>query len=369
MTSRSEPSPRPGIMSIKPYVGGASAVDGKTRVVKLASNEGAFGPSPKAVTAMTKAAEAMHRYPDGGSVALRDAIAKLHGLDADMIVCGAGSDELLSLLAQAYAGPGDEVIYSEHGFLMYPIAARAVGADPVSVPEKNLTADVDGILAAVTERTKIVFLANPNNPTGTYVDGDELARLHAGLPDNVILVLDAAYAEFVDTHDYDPGVQLVRTTANVVMTRTFSKLYALGGVRLGWAFCPKPIADVLNRVRGPFNVSAMAQVAGLAALKDRAHAEKTRTHTIDWRGRATQRLRGMGLELTDSQGNFVLARFPGGAPEADACDAFLKEAGIIVRRMGGYGLPDCLRISIGTAEEMETMMDAIERFLKEGGTP
>lgn len=365
---RSGPNPRPGILSIEPYVGGASLIEGKTRIIKLASNESPFGPSPKAIEAAARVGETMHRYPDGGSIDLRQALGKLHRLDPDLIVCGAGSDELLSLLAHAYAGPGDEVIHSEHGFLVYPIAARAAGAEPVSVAEKNLTTDVDGILAAVTERTKIVFLANPNNPTGTYIGGDALARLHAGLPASVLLVIDAAYAEFVDENDYDPGMSLVRTAKNVVMTRTFSKLYGLGGMRLGWAFCSKDIADVLNRVRGPFNVSSTAQATGLAALEDHAHAEKTRAHTIDWRGRVSQRLRGLGLDLTDSQGNFVLARFPGGKTQADACDAFLKKHGIIVRRMGAYGLPDALRISIGTDLEMETTMDTIERFLKEGAS-
>jgi len=361
------PAPRPGVMEIEAYAGGASSVAGQDRVIKLSSNEGAFGPSAKAVAAARAAAETMHRYPDGSASAVREAIAKAHTLDASRIICGAGSDELISLLCYTYAGAGDEVIYTEHGFLMYPIAAKAAGATPVAVPEADLTADVDAILGAVTKKTRIVFLANPNNPTGTYLGRSEMARLRDGLRADILLVIDAAYAEFVDADDYDAGVELVDAgigkNENVVMTRTFSKIYALGGLRLGWAYAPPAIADVLNRVRGPFNVSSLAQAAGVAAMEDAAFVAKCRAHTIDWRARLTQRLRGMGLAVPASQGNFLLARFPGGRDQAAAADAFLKENGIIVRAMDGYGLPDCLRISIGTDEEMDALGDTLARFM------
>ncbi|MCH7865862.1 MAG: aminotransferase class I/II-fold pyridoxal phosphate-dependent enzyme, partial [Proteobacteria bacterium] len=278
------PNPRPGIMDIDPYVGGESSLAGREQedLVKLSSNEGAFGPSPKAVTAYNETAAELHRYPDGSCGALRQAIGSLHGMEAAHIVCGAGSDELIGLLCQAYAGPGDEVLYSEHGFLMYPIAAKAAGATPVWAPEKDLTADVDALLARVNDHTRLLFLANPNNPTGSYLPGDELWRLRRGLNQDVILVIDAAYAEYVTHEDYSPGIDLVDGGDNVVMTRTFSKIYGLGGARLGWAYCPAAVADVLNRMRGPFNVSAPAMAAGLAALGDVTFTDKARAHNQTW---------------------------------------------------------------------------------------
>ena len=279
MTQSNGPAPRPGILDIAPYVGGEHAGH-----IRLASNEGALGPSPRAMEAYQRVAGELHRYPDGGSKDLRNAIAKRFGLDAERIVCGAGSDELISLLIRAYAGPGDEVLYPEHGFLMYPIGAKSVGATPVKAPETNLTTDVDHLLAHVTPRTKLVFVANPNNPTGTYITAEEMARLHAGLPSNVVLVIDAAYAEYMNSNDYSAGQELVDRHPNVVMTRTFSKIFALGSLRLGWAYCPAGIADVLNRVRGPFNVSAAAQAAGVAAVEDAEFLERSRTHNEQWRG-------------------------------------------------------------------------------------
>ncbi|MGE5476614.1 MAG: histidinol-phosphate transaminase [Bacteroidales bacterium] len=361
------PSPRPGIMDIKPYVGGESAVAGVDRVLKLSSNEGALGPSPKAMTAVEAMAGEMHRYPDGGATRLRKALAARWGVDADRIVCGAGSDELLGLLVKAYAGPGDEVLYSQHGFLMYAIAAKACGATPVTAPETDLTANVDNLLAAVTAKTKIVFLANPNNPTGTYLPADEVKRLRAGLRDDILLVIDAAYAEFVSKNDYTPGVELVDSGNNTIMCRTFSKMYALGGMRLGWAYGPANIIDVLNRVRGPFNVSSAALVAGEAALEDTAFAELCKSHNDYWLGWITAELRKLGLTLTDSVGNFVLVQFPKQAgKDAAAADAFLRSRGIIVRAMGGYGLGDWLRISIGTGEENQLVVKAVAEFVGQG---
>ncbi len=356
---------QPGIMEIAPYVGGESAVDGIAEVIKLSSNEGALGPSPAAVEAYRQAAAVLHRYPDGHCVALREAIGHAHGLDPARIVCGAGSDEIIGLLCGAYAGQGDEVLYSEHGFLMYPIAALAAGARPVKAPETELTADVDSLLAHVTERTRIVFIANPNNPTGTYLSSDEMWRLRAGLPDSVLLVIDAAYAEYVGNNDYSTGADLVDGGANVVMTRTFSKIHALGGARLGWGYCPAAVADVLNRVRNPFNVGTPAQAAGRAAIRDMAFTEKSRVHNDTWLDWTKVRLRELGLAVPSSVGNFVLVRFPKDpGRDAEAADAFLKSRGIIVRRMASYGLPDSLRISIGLAEHMRATVEALAEFME-----
>jgi histidinol-phosphate aminotransferase len=351
-------------MDIVAYVGGEARIAGQDRAIKLASNESALGPSPAAMAALAAVTD-IHRYPDGSCRALRDALAAYHGLDAACIVCGAGSDELIGLLCRAYSGPGDEVLHTEHGFLMYAIAARTAGATPVAVPEARLTADVDAILARVGPSTRIVFLANPNNPTGTYLSADDLARLRRDLPASVLLVIDAAYAEYMDRTDYEAGERLVAAGVNVVMTRTFSKVYGLGGLRLGWAYCPPAVADVLNRVRNPFNVATPAQVAGVAALADHAFVERAREHNCIWRAWTTDQLRGLGLEVPDSVGNFVLARFPTVSNRnAAAADAFLKGAGIIVRRMEGYGLPDSLRITIGREDEMRAAVDALTRFLR-----
>ena len=365
----SDPTPKPGILGIDPYVGGESALDGLDKVIKLSSNESAFGPSPKAVAAYTEAGANLHRYPDGGCTDLRNALAALHRLDAARIVGGAGSDELISLLCQAYAGPGDEVLYSEHGFLMYPISAKAAGATPVSAPETNLSADVDALLERVNDDTRLLFLANPNTPPGTCLSGDELWRLRRELRDDVVLVIDAAYAEYVTRDDYSPGIDLVDGGGNVVMTRTFSKIYGLGGARLGWAYCPTGIADVLNRLRGPFNVSAPAMAAGLAALADTDFINTAFEHNETWRDWTREQLQDLGLEVPPSAGNFVLARFPEkpgrNADIAAAADGFLKDRGIIVRRMAAYGLDDCLRITIGQEDEMRAVVGALKEFLEQ----
>jgi len=354
-------------MDIAPYVGGESTLDGQGQVIKLSSNENAFGPSPLAQAAYTEAAANLHRYPDGGCTRLRRAIADLHGLDPDRIVCGAGSDEIISLLCLAYAGPGDEVLYSQHGFLMYPISAKAAGATPVFAPESNLTSDVDALLDHVHDNTRLLFLANPNNPTGTYLSGDEMWRLRRGLRDDIILVIDAAYAEYATRDDYSPGIDLVDGGGNVVMTRTFSKIYGLGGLRLGWAYCPAEIADVLNRTRGPFNVSTPAMQAGLAALGDAGFIEAARTHNDTWLAWTRDQITALGLDVPPSAGNFVLVKFPAkpghNTDMAEAADAFLKGRGIIVRRMAAYGLDDCLRITIGQDNEMRATIDALKEFL------
>ncbi|HEV8390668.1 MAG TPA: histidinol-phosphate transaminase, partial [Dongiaceae bacterium] len=301
--------------------------------------------------------------------ALRAALGSEYGIEADQIVCGAGSDDVLQLLVRAYAGPGDEVLYSQHGFLIYPIAAKAVGATPVAAAETDLRADVDALLKAVTPRTRICFVANPNNPTGSYVSGAELKRLRAGLPANVLLVIDAAYAEYVDLPDYESGLDMVRSSDNVVMTRTFSKIFGLAALRLGWAYCPPAIADVLNRIRGPFNVPAPAQAAGVAAIADRAHTAKAKAHNDRWLPWFAQRMRLAGLHPYPSVANFVLLKFPADPKlNAEAALKFLNAHRILPRRVAAYGLPDCLRVTIADEDAVKACADALEAFVKGAAT-
>lgn len=359
-------TPRPGILDIAPYVPGASTVDGVERIIKLSSNEGALGPSPKAVAAYQALAGKLHRYPDGGSADLRAAIGARHGLDPDRIICGAGSDEALGLLARAYAGPGDEILFGEHAFTMYPIFARSVGATPVKAPETDFTVSVDALLGKVTERTRIVYIANPNNPTGTMITKDEMTRLRAELRDDILLVIDAAYAEYVTRNDYSAGVELVDAGENVVMTRTFSKIYALGGVRLGWAYCPAVVADVLNRIRPPFNVTSAAQAAGIAAVNDVEFLTRSRDHNTAWLTWLSNRLAETGLDVVPSIGNFVLVRFPeDGVHDAASAMAFLASRGIIPRSTASAGIPEGIRITVGVEDEMRLTMDAITDFMKQ----
>jgi histidinol-phosphate aminotransferase len=355
------PIPQPGILAISPYIGGESKAPGIEHPARLASNENPLGPSPLAAEAYEKAVRELHRYPDGGASALRAAIGAHYGLDPAAIVCGTGSDELFALLAGSYAGPGDEVIHSAHGFLAYPIVARSAGATPVVAPERNLTTDVDAILASVTERTRIVFIANPNNPTGSYLPVGEIARLVEGLRPDILLVLDAAYAEYVDRPDYSAGHALVGRHPNVVVTHTFSKIFALGAARLGWAHCPPAIADVLNRVRQPFNVNMPAMQAGIAALADRAHFDRSKAHNDYWRPWLADRLTGFGLHVHPSVANFLLVSFR--PHDAEQARLFLKSRGVLVRQMGSYGLPDCLRITIGTEPELAQLVAGISAFL------
>ena len=360
----SAPVPRPGILDIAAYVPGESKIEGYEETMKLSSNEGALGPSPKAIEAYNRVADELHRYPDGGSTELRHAIGRRFGLDPDRIVCGAGSDDVLTLVARAFAGPDDEVLYSEHGFVMYPLFAHSVGAVPVTAPEVDLTANVDNLLAAVSDKTRIVYLANPNNPTGSYIGADELARLRAGLREDIVLVIDAAYAEYVTRNDYTPGVELVDQGVNTVMTRTFSKAFALGGARLGWAYCPPVIADLLNRIRGPFNVTLPAQAAGVAALEDTAFLAMSRDHNATWLPWLTDRLREIGLTVYPSVANFVLVRFPDGTgQDAKAAMKALSDRGVIARDVSSAGLPGCVRITIGREREMRAVADTLKAFM------
>ena len=358
------PKVRPGILTINPYVPGTSELPGSGPVIKLSSNETPHGPSPKAKQAYREAAETLDRYPDGSSTVLRRAIGARFGLNPDHIICGCGSDEVLHLLSQAYLGPGDEAIFTEHGFLVYKIVTLAAGATPVIVPETNFCADVDAILAKVTPKTRIVFLANPNNPTGTYLGFDEIRRLHAGLPSNVLLVLDAAYAEYVKRNDYEAGIELVATTSNTVMTRTFSKIHGLAGARVGWGYCPADVAQMLNRIRGPFNVSGPGMVAAVAALEDREHESKSVAHNDEWLHWLKREITALGLDVTDSVCNFLLVRFPEGSGRMAAeADAFLKSRRIILRRLENYGIPDGLRMTVGLEEDNRAVVSALRDFM------
>ena len=353
-------TPQPGIMDIQLYQGGASQVAGVSNVVKLSSNENPFGPSEAAKEAFRKAAYDLHRYPSTDHRALREAIGEVHALDPARVVCGVGSDEIIAFLCQAYAGPGDEVIHTEHGFAMYKISAMANGATPVEVPERERVTDVDAILAACNARTKLVFIANPNNPTGTMIGDGEVARLAENLPDHVLLVLDGAYAEYVE--GYDGGAGLVDSRENVVMTRTFSKLYGLGGLRVGWGYGPQHVVDVLNRMRGPFNLSQAALVTAEAAVRDVAWATKCREDNARMRAWLAEALAERGVPSDTSTANFILARFAS-REEAEACDVYLKSEGLIVRLVAGYNLPNCLRITVGDEPSCRRVAHAVGQFM------
>ncbi|MBV9262362.1 MAG: histidinol-phosphate transaminase [Pseudolabrys sp.] len=359
------PQPRPGVLDIAPYVPGKSTAPGVAKVYKLSSNETPLGPSEGAMAAYRAAAEHLHDYPDGAAARLRVAIGEAFGLDPERIVCGAGSDDLIHLLAAAYLKDGDEAIYTTHGFLIYPIATLATGAKAVAAPETNFTADADAILAKVSPRTRIVFIANPNNPTGTYMPFDEVRRLQRSLPGNVLLVLDAAYAEYVRRNDYEAGIELVATSENVVMLRTFSKIYGLAALRLGWMYAPASVIDAVNRIRGPFNVNGPAIEAGIAAIRDTAHVERSREHNTKWISWLTDEIGKLGLTVTPSAANFVLIHFKSEKAAADA-NAFLMKRGIIVRQVTAYKLPNCLRMSVGTEEANHLAVQALRDFLGSG---
>ncbi len=356
-----QPTPKKGISEISPYVGGKSKADGAVRVIKLSSNENPWGPSPKAVAAYSAESTHMHRYPDGGHTALREAIARVQNLPVSQLICGAGSDELIGMLVHAYAGAGDEVLYTQHGFLMYKIYTLSNGATPITAPEKNLHTDVDALLAAVTPRTKIVFVANPNNPTGTVIPFSEIRRLRTGLREDIILGLDAAYAEYLDQPDYEDGISLVKENTNTIVFHTFSKIYGLPALRLGWAFAPAHIIDVMNRVRSPFNVNSPALAAGVAAMEDQAYVKDMRAKNAVELKRVVGAVTKLGYTVVPSTTNFILVKFGADVPKMNA---HLASHGLIVREVAGYGLPDYLRISIGTTEENSILIDALNHFAK-----
>lgn len=358
------PEPKPGILGIAAYVGGKSKARPGMKVVKLSSNETPLGPSPKAIKAYEETAQILHRYPDGTAALLREAIATTKSLPIDQLICGNGSDELIGLLVHAYAGAGDEVLISEHGFLMYQIYAQSFGATTVKAPEKDLHTDVDALIARVTEKTRIVFVANPNNPTGTYITKQEMKRLHDALPSHVILAIDGAYAEYADKPDYSCGRELVTASNNVVILRTFSKIYGLSALRLGWMVAPLHIVDAINRIRSPFNVNTAALNAGTAAMLDTDYT----THTRDFNNKQlaflTQEITNLGLTVVPSIANFVLVKFPGGKHSSTAANNFMMDVGLIPREVANYGLPEYLRISIGLEEDNRAVVQALSDFLK-----
>ncbi|MEM9468679.1 MAG: histidinol-phosphate transaminase [Pseudomonadota bacterium] len=354
---------KPSILDIAPYVPGESKASDMGKLVKLSSNEGPLGPSPATIKAIQDAASEVHRYPDGDASELRQILAEKNNINAKNIICGAGSDEIISLLCYAFAGEGEEVLHSEHGFLMYPISAKAAGATPVTAPEKNYTADPQALLDAITDKTRLIFVANPNNPTGTHWNKQTVLDFHAQVPENVIVVLDSAYCEYVTDPDYMNGHELVEKHPNIVVTRTFSKLYGLGGLRLGWGHACDDIIDILNRVRGPFNVTSLAQIAGVASMKDEIFIQSCIDNNTKMRDWTSEQLEALGLKVVPSQGNFVIVDF-GDAEKAERCRLFLKDRNILVRQIGGYGLPTFLRISIGLEEEMALAIDAISDYLK-----
>jgi histidinol-phosphate aminotransferase len=370
MSALKRPEPRPGVMAIDAYVPGKSSAPGVGRVFKLSSNETPFGPGRKAIEAYMAESKRLHEYPDGAATELREAIGRAFGLDPARIVCGAGSDELLNLLAHSFIGPGDEAIHTTHGFLLYHIDTLASGGTPVVAPETNYTADVDAILARVSAKTKIVFLANPNNPTGTYLPFDEVKRLQRALPPQTLLVIDAAYAEYVRRNDYESGIELVATCENVVMCRTFSKIHGLAALRIGWLYGPPHVVAALNRVRGPFNVSQPAIAAGVAAIGDAEHLEISRAHNDKWLPWLTAEIGKLGLEVTPSAANFVLIHFPDRPGRtAQEADAFLTKRGLILRATSAYHLPNALRMSVGTEEANRLTVAALRDFLEHDRAP
>ena len=357
--------PQPGILDIALYEGGKANIAGVANVVKLSSNENPFGPSDKAKEAFGRSVHQIHRYPSTDHASLRQAIGETHGLDADRVICGVGSDEIIHFLCQAYAGPKDEVVFTEHGFLMYRISAMAAGATPVEVAERERVTDVDAILKACNRRTKLVFIANPNNPTGTYTSRADIARLHTSLPDHVLLVLDHAYAEYLADEDEDGAMALAKTAANVLITRTFSKIYGLAAERVGWGYAAAPIIDAMHRIRAPFGFSIAAQDAAIAALADTDFVAHSRAHNaqwLSWFAEEIGKLGNQGLRAIPSKANFQLVLFEGKVTAEDAYKA-LMEHGYIVRWLPGQGLANGLRITIGTEAETRGVIAALRQIL------
>ena len=357
------PTPKSGVQKIAAYVPGKSTAGPEVDTIKLSSNESPLGASPKALQALEKLGANLASYPDATSAGLRGALADVHGLSDERIVIGSGSDEILHLLAQIYLNSGDEAIISQYGFLMYPIVTLGAGAHPKYAQDGDYKVDVDAMLGAVTTQTKIVFLANPNNPTGTYLNRDELVRLHAGLPKNVLLVIDCAYAEYVIAQDYSLGIDLVDANKNVVMVRTFSKM-GLAALRIGWMYGPPEIVDALNRLRDPFNINMAAQLAGEAAARDVAFTARLKSHNGKWRTWLSEQLQSNAIRVLPSQGNFILALFDeGAAVTAAQANQALLDQGIVVREMGAYGLDNALRISIGGQEAMEKVAKVLKDLI------
>lgn len=353
-------TPNAHLLKIVPYIAGESVIAGFDKPAKLSSNESPLGPSDAAVAAYKAAAGSLQRYPDGPATRLREALGELHGLPPEHIVCSSGSEELIHLLARSYSGAGDEVLFSQYAFLAYRIAATAAGATPVVAPETNFTADVDALLAAVTRKTRIVYLANPNNPTGTFLPAVEIRRLRDNLRDDILLVLDAAYSEYVMRDDYTAGDELVER-GNTVVLRTFSKIYGLGGLRVGWCHSSEEIALVLHRIRCVFNTNLAAQSAAVAALHSEAHVQRSREHNAQWLPWLKAQFENLDLCVSPSLGNFLLVHFTD-AEHSQAADTLLRAHGIIVRPVANYGLAQCLRVTVGLEEENRRMIDVLKEL-------
>ena len=358
------PAPKPWIMNIAPYVPGRATTDDGRKAAKLSSNENPLGTSPQAKDAFRAAANDLERYPDASGAIVREAIAAKYGLDPARVIYGNGSDEILHLAAGAFAGPGDEVIFVRYGFAVYEIAARRVGAEPVVAPDRDYATDVDDILACVTERTRLVYVANPNNPTGTFVARAEIARLHAGLPPHVLLVLDHAYAEYLDAADDDGGLDLARIAPNVLVTHTFSKIYGLAAERIGWGYASAEIVQAMHRIRLPFNMTIAGQQAAVAALADEAFVAHSKTHNETWRAWFAEQIAGLGnagIRAVPSKANFLLVLFEGRLTAEQAYKG-LMDAGYITRWLPGQKLGHGLRITIGTEAEMRGLTEALRRL-------
>jgi len=351
--------PKPHVLKIVPYIAGEAKVPGFEHPAKLSSNESPLGPSPLAVQAYQRESNELMRYPDGAAMALREAIARVHGLDTGQVVCGTGSEQLIDCVCRGYVSPGDEVIFTEYAFVCYLISTLAAGGIPVKAPEKDLTADVDAILERVTPRTRVVFLANPNNPTGTWIDRSELHRLRKGLPEGVLLVVDAAYSEYCHAPEYSFGDELVDAEdGNTLVLHTFSKIYGLAALRVGWAHCPREVALVMHRVRGVFNVSTPAQAAAVAALEDLAHTAAARSHNDQWLPWLHAQIAELKLQVTPSIGNFLLMHFDS-VEDCRSADQFLRARGLILRPVANYGLPRSLRLSVGLEKENREVVEAL----------
>jgi histidinol-phosphate aminotransferase len=355
------PTPKPGILDIAPYVGGKSAIAGVAEPMKLSSNENALGAGEKARAAYEAALKNIHIYPDGRASKLRDAVAETHGLEPERLIFGNGSDEVFALLNQTYLRAGDNIVTGQYGFLAYRISAKACEAEVRLADEPEFKATPEALLSLVDERTRIVYVSSPSNPTGSYNTPDEIRRLHEGLRPDILLVVDEAYAEFVTEADWETSLPMARDAANIVVTRTFSKIHGLGGLRIGFGYAPLAVAEAVDRIRLPFNVSVPGLEAATAALGDEAHQKASRDLVQTWRPRLTQALRGFGFEVLPSAGNFVMVRF--GTPKrASAANDYLNSKGIIVRPVGGYGLPESLRITIGTEDQNRAVIDALSEF-------
>jgi histidinol-phosphate aminotransferase len=359
------PVPKPGILDISAYVPGKAKVDGIEHPLKLSANENILGCSPRAKAAYSAAIDQLHIYPDSRATPLRQAIAAEFRLEPEQLIFGCGSDEIFHMLCQVYLEPGDNIVQGEFAFGAYAIGARACQAEVLSAPEPDYRVDVDELLKLVNDRTRLVFIANPGNPTGTYVGGEEIRRLHAALPKSVVLVLDGAYAEFVDDPAFEDGTDLARTSDNVIVTRTFSKLHGLATLRVGWAYGPAEMIGALDRIRQPFNTSIPGQLAAVEALADKDFQKASLDLLAQWRPWLAQQLGGLGLSPVPSATNFVLVGFPTTGPKsAQAAEAYLASRGLIVRGVGGYGLPHHLRMTIGLEAHNRAVVEALADFMQ-----